>query len=121
MIRKIIAGAALVVVASTANAQSRFIAEGATDILYREGVATYSDNNGLVATSWFAMRSKTTDEAGKWLTQVHCSTGLIRTIRYLEYNRTSLVKNSPENWYSPWRNPVPGSYESFYQQICHTR
>jgi hypothetical protein len=120
-IRKITAILALALVSATAQAQTRFMNEGETDILYREGVASYSDNNGLVATSWFLMRSKTTGEEGKWLVQVHCDSRLIRNIRYIEYNYGRLVTSRPENWNAPWRNPVPGAFESLFQQICYTR
>ena len=107
--------------AITAQAQSRYITEGALDYLYRDGVATYSDNNGMVATSWFSMQSKTTQESGKWLMQVHCESRLIRTIKTITYNNNHIVYNTNENWNAPWRNPVPGSFEARMQEICYTR
>lgn len=115
----IIAGFALM--ATTAQAQLRWLADGSTDTLYREGVATYSDNNGLVATSWFSMFSKTTRESGNWLVQVHCDSGLIRTIRTITYWDHKVDYSTPENWSAQWRNPVPSSFESRFRAICSTR
>jgi hypothetical protein len=112
---------AIALTAITSQAQSRFINEGAEDILYREGVASYSDNNGLVATSWFTMRSKVDGQSGKWLMQVHCDSRMIRTIRYIGYRNGEVIRNESENWSAQWRNPVPGSFESLFQQACHTR
>lgn len=107
--------------AITAQAQTRFLNEGIDDILYREGVASYSDNRGLVATSWFSMRSKSTGQSGKWLIQIHCDTRLVRTIRSIEYYNGTLIADYPENWSAKWRNPVPGAFESLFQQACYTR
>lgn len=107
--------------AITAQAQSRFVADGPEDTLYREGIATYSDNKGLVATSWFSMTSKINGDSGKWLMQIHCETGLIRTIRTIVYSYNNIVQNSNENWNASWRNPVPGAFESKFQQACYTR
>ena len=105
----------------TVQAQTRYITEGATDYLYRDGVATYSDNNGLVATSWFSMVSKNTAESGKWLIQVHCDSRLIRTIKTVVYNGNTVIMNTNENWSSTWHNPVPGSFEARFQTICYAR
>jgi hypothetical protein len=112
---------ALILASGAAHADLRWLTDSSTDTLYRSGVATYSDNNGLVATSWFSMFSKTTAESGKWLIQVHCDTGLVRTIRTITYMNNVVDYNTPENWLAPWRNPIPGSFEARFRVACTSR
>jgi len=105
----------------TAQAQTRWVADGNNDTLYRIGVPSYSDNNGVVATGWFELKSKYNGERLNLLVQVHCSSRLIRTIRSVTYYNGDVIASYPENWYAQWRNPIPGAFESLYQEMCHTR
>lgn len=104
-----------------AQAQTQLIGTGVNDSLYREGTATYSNLNGVVATSWFSLQSKNSADSGKWLMQVHCDTRLIRTIRTVAYYHNVPIADSGENWQSLWRNPVPSSLEALFQAVCTQR
>ena len=106
----------------SAQAQSRFIVEGDTDLLYRDGVATYGDNNGLTALGWWRFVNKNdTSVVERNLIQVHCSSRLFRFIRIMEFRQSKVIYNSGENWSAQWENPVPGTLTEFFQDMCKIR
>jgi len=107
--------------AITVQAQSRFVADGVNDTMYREGVATYSDNNGLTALSWFKYQGKFDSGTDRTLIQVHCDSKLFRVIRNIGFKNGHMVTDTGENWSAPWTNPVPGTLTLNVQQICYTR
>lgn len=119
--RKILAILALALVAIPAQAQSRFVADSAQSVLFRDGVATYSDNNGLVATSWFTFRDRHRDETAQVLMQVHCATGLIRYIREIVSVAGQPTAMNQENWQARWENPIPDTLSSRFQVVCWSR
>ena len=105
-----------------AHAGSRAIAYNDDDIMYRDGIATYSYNNGTVATSWFSTKSRFSNgDDTRVLIQIHCSSGLIRNVRSIEYSYNRVVSDTGENWNTKWRNPIPGSLESFFEQACRVQ
>jgi len=119
--KKVLAILALTLAATAAQAQTRFVSESHQDLLYRDGVATYSDNNGLVALSWFRFVSKTGQNVMMDLVQVHCDTGLYRSIRAVTYVNGQVVSGGQENWSARWENPIPGSVSQRFTTICWSR
>jgi hypothetical protein len=105
----------------SAQAQSRFVAEGTNDTMFREGVATYSDNNGLTALSWFKYLGKFDSGTDRTLIQVHCDSRLFRIIRNTSFRNGRMISDTGENWSAAWMNPVPGTLTTEVQQICYTR
>lgn len=112
-----IIGAVLAITSITAMAQETYLGTSTRNNIYQVGKKTTSFNNGPVVKTWIKFVSLTENRYHMYLIEVHCPTGMFRTLRNLTYaNGYNVgVEDTPN---IAWEDPIPGTVTEGYRDIC---